>query len=81
MGDFGRQLSFKRDVYLENKGETCDGTDFKMGVAATLPELSEWTLLGSATSRTRKRKSLSQITLDRLDQSLMKKKSIRGIRH
>ena len=22
----------------------CDGTDFKMGVAATLPELSEWTL-------------------------------------
>ena len=26
-------------------GENCDGTDFKMGVAATLPELSEWTLL------------------------------------
>ena len=27
------------------KGENCDGTDFKMGVAATLPELSEWTLI------------------------------------
>ena len=25
-------------------GENCDGTDFKMGVIATLPELSEWTL-------------------------------------
>ena len=27
------------------KGENCDGTDFKMRVAATLPELSEWTLI------------------------------------
>ena len=27
------------------KGENCDGTDFKMEDAATLPELSEWTLL------------------------------------
>ena len=26
------------------KGENCDGTDFKMGVAATLSELSEWIL-------------------------------------
>ena len=38
MGDFGRELSCKR------ASENCDGTDFKMGVAATLPELSEWTL-------------------------------------
>ena len=29
----------------EIKSENCDGTDFKMGVAATLPELSEWILL------------------------------------
>ena len=26
------------------KGENCDGTDFKMEIVATLPELSEWTL-------------------------------------
>ena len=26
------------------KGENCDGMDFRMGVAATLPELSEWTI-------------------------------------
>ena len=25
-------------------GENCDGTDFRMGVPATLAELSEWTL-------------------------------------
>ena len=29
------------------KGENCDGTDFKMGVAATLSEPSEWTLQNS----------------------------------
>ena len=34
-------VSVQRDCNLKNKG---DGTDFKMGVAATLPELSEWTL-------------------------------------
>ena len=28
-----------------NLGENCGGTDFKMGVAVTLPELSEWALL------------------------------------
>ena len=44
MGDFGRELSCKR-ADLENKGENCDGTDFKTGVAATLPDLSEWNLL------------------------------------
>ena len=46
MGDFGQDclLSVQRDVNLENKCENCDGTDFNMGVAATLPELSEWTL-------------------------------------
>ena len=38
-------VSVQRDCNLENKGENCDGMDFKMGVAATLPaELSEWTL-------------------------------------
>ena len=42
MGDFGRQLSCKRAERI--KGENCDGTDFKMGVAATLPEFSELTL-------------------------------------
>ena len=26
------------------KRENCDGTDLRMGVAAALPELSEWTL-------------------------------------
>ena len=30
----------QRDFNLEN----CDGTDFKMGAATTLPELSEWAL-------------------------------------
>ena len=39
-------VSVQRDCNLENKRENCDGTDFKMGVAATLPELSEWTLPG-----------------------------------
>ena len=34
-------VSVQRDC---NLGENCDGTDFKIGVAATLPELSEWTL-------------------------------------
>ena len=34
-------VSVERDCNLKNKS---DGTDFKMGVAATLPELSEWTL-------------------------------------
>ena len=31
-------------VVLRVKGENCDGTDFDMEVAATLPERSEWTL-------------------------------------
>ena len=46
MGDFGRELSCKRAARLiwRIKGENSDGTDFKMGVAATLPEFSEWTL-------------------------------------
>ena len=43
VGDFGRELSYKRTARL--KGEDWDGADFKIGVAATLPELSEWTLL------------------------------------
>ena len=34
----------QRDCNLENKRRNCDGMDFKMGIAATLPELSEWTL-------------------------------------
>ena len=39
----------QRDCNLEKiKGENCEGMDFKMGVAATLPELSEWTLHSSA---------------------------------
>ena len=38
-------LSVQREVNLENKGKNCYGTDFKIGVTATLPELSEWTLL------------------------------------
>ena len=33
-------VSVQRDCNLEN----CDGTDVEMGVAATLPELSELTL-------------------------------------
>ena len=33
-------VSVQRDCNLEN----CDGTDFKIGVAATLPEFSELTL-------------------------------------
>ena len=37
-------VSVQRDCNLENERRNCDGTDFKMGVAATLPELSEWTL-------------------------------------
>ena len=37
-------VSMQRDCNLENKRQNCDGTDFKMGVAATLPELSEWTV-------------------------------------
>ena len=36
-------VSVQRDCNLENKRRNCDGTDFKMGVAATLPEISEWT--------------------------------------
>ena len=47
MSDFGRELSFKclsETLILRIKGENCDGTDFKMGVAATLPELSKWTI-------------------------------------
>ena len=47
MGDFGQELSRKRaarPVIWRIKGENCDGTDFKMGVAATLLELSEWTV-------------------------------------
>ena len=47
-------VSVQRDCNLENKGGNCDETDFKMGVAATLSELSEWTLtlsvLGSSVS-------------------------------
>ena len=45
VGDFGRELSSKRAarLILRIKGKNCDWTDFKMGVAATLPELSEWT--------------------------------------
>ena len=34
-------------------GKNCDGTDFKMGVAATLPELSEWTLSPTKATRIR----------------------------
>ena len=47
MGDFGREFSFKRerDVNLENRGRKLLWADFKMGIIATLPELSEWTLL------------------------------------
>ena len=37
-------VSVQRDCNLKDKRENWDGTDFKMGVAATLPELSEWTL-------------------------------------
>ena len=38
-------ISVQRDCNLENyKRQNYDGTDFKMGVAATLQELSEWTL-------------------------------------
>ena len=33
------------------KDENCDGTDFKMRVAVTLPELSEWTLCILTVSR------------------------------
>ena len=29
-------LCVQRDINLRNKVENCDGTDFKMGVAATL---------------------------------------------
>ena len=31
---------------FREKSENCHRTDFKMGVAATLPELSEWTFYG-----------------------------------
>ena len=34
-----------RLLILRIKGENCDETDFKMGVFASLPELSEWTVL------------------------------------
>ena len=46
MGDFGQNclVSVQRYCNLENKGKNGDGTDFKMGVVGTLPELSEWTL-------------------------------------
>ena len=37
-------VSVQRDCNLENKGKNCSGTDFKIEVAATLPELSDWTL-------------------------------------
>ena len=32
------------------KGKNYDATDFKMGVTATLPELSEWTLMITITA-------------------------------
>ena len=32
------------------KGENCNGMDFTMEVAATLPEVSEWTLIKSVQS-------------------------------
>ena len=34
----------QQNCNLESQGENCDGTDFKIEVAAALPELSEWTL-------------------------------------
>ena len=37
-------VSLQQDCNLENKRRNFDETDFKMGVAATLPELSEWIL-------------------------------------
>ena len=45
VNDFGREWSCKCAANLDNKGENCDGTDFIMGVSATLPKLSEWTLI------------------------------------
>ena len=47
VGDFGRELHCKRAARLsnlENKRRELRSDGFKMGVAATLPELSEWTL-------------------------------------
>ena len=53
MGDFGREFSCKCAARLIQriKGEDCDGTDFKMGVAAPLPELNEWTLTNTLIKR------------------------------
>ena len=36
-------VSVQRDLISRIKGENCEGMNVKMGVAATLPELSEWT--------------------------------------
>ena len=46
VGDFGRELSCKREarLKLENKRRKLRWDGDGMGVAATLPELSEWTL-------------------------------------
>ena len=42
-------VSMQRDFSLEEKkGENSDGTDFKMGVVATFPEISQWTLNNSS---------------------------------
>ena len=50
VGDLGENClaSVQRDYNLKVKGENYDWRDFMMGVAATLPELSEWTLTNSA---------------------------------
>ena len=45
------------------KGENCDGTDSRMGVAATLPELSEWTLRLIATLATSHKNHLNCLTV------------------
>ena len=47
MGDFGRivwKACSSETVIWRIKGKNCDETDFKMGVSATLLELSEETL-------------------------------------
>ena len=46
VGDFGRELSCKvqQDCNLENQERKLRWDGFKMGVATTLPDLSEWTL-------------------------------------
>ena len=45
--DFSLKVFFFHYHSLPRLLSTIDGTDFKMGVAATLPELSEWTLIGA----------------------------------